>query len=197
MACGIKTLYAIRESFPEKTRILIMNALVISHVHYSAILLNGVSENLLTTLEKQLSWAVKACFNRRKCDHSADLKLLHEILPIRYFLKLKSALFFWKFCHNMVPSLTNDNRPTTAVFREHKRTDQIYLDIKRNSIFIENSFFNKVIPIWNNLPKNLRTERHSYQTIKAKMKRLFLEKFRNELNLPEYNKKCWKDFKFH
>ena len=42
----------------------------------------------------------------------------------------------------MVPSLTNDNRPTTAVFREHKRTDQIYLDIKRNSIFIENSFFN-------------------------------------------------------
>ena len=68
---------------------------------------------------------------------------------------------------------------------------------KRNSIFIENSFFNKVIPIWNNLPKNLRTERHSYQTIKAKMKRLILEKFRNELNLPEYNKKCWKDFKFH
>ena len=62
MACGIKTLYAIRESFPEKTPILILNVLVISHVQYSAILLNGISENLLTTLEKQLSWAVKACF---------------------------------------------------------------------------------------------------------------------------------------
>ena len=95
MRCGIKTLYAIRDSFPEKTRLLIMNALVISHVHYSAIiLLNGISENLLTTLEKQLRWAVKACFSRRKCDHSADLKLLHDILPMRYFLKLKSVLFF-------------------------------------------------------------------------------------------------------
>ena len=94
MACGIKTLYTIRESFPEKTRLMIMNALVISHVHYSAILLNGISENLLTTLEKQLSWAVKACFNRRKCDHSADLKLLHDILPMRYFLKYKIGFIF-------------------------------------------------------------------------------------------------------
>ena len=88
MACGIKTLCTLRESFPEKTRIMILYALVISHVHYSAILRNGISENLLTILEKQLSWAVKAFFNR-KCDHSAVLKLLHDMLPIRYFLKLK------------------------------------------------------------------------------------------------------------
>ena len=48
------------------------------------------------------------------------------------------------------------------------------------------------------LPKNLKTERHSYQTIKAKMKKFFfLEKFENEINRLEYNKKCWKDFKFH
>ena len=66
MACGIKTLYALRESFPQKTLILLMNALVISHVNYSAILLSGISDNLITTLEKQLSWAVKACFNRKK-----------------------------------------------------------------------------------------------------------------------------------
>ena len=58
MACRIKLLYAIRESFPEKTRIMILIALVISHVNYSPILLNRISENLLTTLEKQPSWAV-------------------------------------------------------------------------------------------------------------------------------------------
>ena len=135
MTCGTKTLCAIRDSFPEKTRLLIMNALVISHVHYSVILLNGISENLLTTLEKQLRWAVKACFNRRKCDHSADLKLLHDILPMRYFLKLKSVLFFWKFYHNVVPSLLNDKISTTAVIRQHKRTNQINLNVKSDSIF--------------------------------------------------------------
>ena len=36
MACGIKPLYATRESFPEKTRLLILKALI-SHVQYSAI----------------------------------------------------------------------------------------------------------------------------------------------------------------
>ena len=70
----------------------------------------------------------------------------------------------------MDPSLRNDNRPTTAVIREHKRTDQIYPNIKGDSIFIENSFFSKVVPMRNTLPKNVKTERHSYQTIKAKMK---------------------------
>ena len=61
MACGIETIYSVRDLFPEKTRSLLLNALVISHLQYSSVLLNGIIENLLTTLEKQLSWAVKAC----------------------------------------------------------------------------------------------------------------------------------------
>ena len=52
MACGIKTIYSVRDLFPEKTHFLLHNALVISHLHYSSVLLNGITENLLTTLEK-------------------------------------------------------------------------------------------------------------------------------------------------
>ena len=78
MACGIKTSYSVRDLFPEKTRFLLLNALVISHLHYSSVILNGITENLLTTLGKQLSWAVKACFNRNKLDHSSDLKIYHK-----------------------------------------------------------------------------------------------------------------------
>ena len=59
IACGIKTLYSIRDYFPEKVRLLLLNALVISHLHYPAILLNGLTENLNTTLEKQLNWEKK------------------------------------------------------------------------------------------------------------------------------------------
>ena len=73
MACGIKTIYAIRDFFPIKTRLLLLNALVLSHLHYPAILLNGISENLLTTLEKQLNWGVKACFNRSRYDLEVDI----------------------------------------------------------------------------------------------------------------------------
>ena len=51
--------------------------------------------------------------------------------------------------------------------------DQIYLNVKSDSIFVENSIFSKVVPIWNTLPKNLKTEQHTFVTIKAKMKIFF------------------------
>ena len=75
MACGIKTLYSIRDYFPEKVRLLLLNALVISHLHYLAFLMNGSTENLNTNLEKQLKWGINACFNRTKHDRSSDLKI--------------------------------------------------------------------------------------------------------------------------
>ena len=34
MACGIKTLYSIRNYLPENVRLLLLNALVIGHLHY-------------------------------------------------------------------------------------------------------------------------------------------------------------------
>ena len=89
IATGIKTIYATSDIFPTATRLLLLHALVSSHLHYSAILLTGISENLITTLEKQLNWGIKACFNRSKFDHSTDLKIRHKILPVRQFLDYK------------------------------------------------------------------------------------------------------------
>ena len=87
MACGIKILYSIRDHFPEKVRLLLLNALVISHLHYPAILLNGLTENLNTTLEKHLNWRIEACFNRLRHDRSSDLKIKNNILPNQYLLE--------------------------------------------------------------------------------------------------------------
>ena len=60
MATGIKVIYNLQNIFPENTKLLLLNALVISHLHYSAILLSGIRENLITTLKKQLNWGIKA-----------------------------------------------------------------------------------------------------------------------------------------
>ena len=51
MACGIKFLNTLSKSLPEKTRVLLLNAIVISHLHYSALILIGLEKSLLTTLE--------------------------------------------------------------------------------------------------------------------------------------------------
>ena len=55
MACGIKVLKTLSKSLPEKSKIFLLNSIVISHLHYSALTLIGLQISLLTTLEKQLN----------------------------------------------------------------------------------------------------------------------------------------------
>ena len=66
MACSIKILKDIRNRFPVKTRLTLLNALVLSHVQYSSLMLVGIRKNLIT-LEKQFNWG-------KKYDRSTDLK---------------------------------------------------------------------------------------------------------------------------
>ena len=152
MACGIKTLYSIRDYFPEKVRLLLLNALVISHLHYPEILLNGWTEYLNTTLEKQLNWGIKACFIRTKYYRSSDLKIKHNILPIRYFLKNKSLLYFWKWKNNLIPAF-RDSQLETDKIRKQSRTETLYFNTFCRSDFLRNSFFKKTVTLWNTLPK--------------------------------------------
>ena len=59
MECSIKTLCSVKLFLQDKTCLMLFNSLVISHIHYPALLLNGISQSLITTLEKQLNWGVK------------------------------------------------------------------------------------------------------------------------------------------
>ena len=142
MATGIKVLYSIRNILPEKTRLLLLNSLVLSHLHYSSILINGISQNLRLTLEKQLSWAVKACFHKKKYDSSRDLKLQHKILPVGLFLDLKAALYFWKYQNDFLPAL-KQQEITTAKLKVLKRSNLSVYDSMTNSSYLTNSFFKK------------------------------------------------------
>ena len=65
-----------------------MNALVISHLHYPAIL-------------------VKSCCDRAKYDSFSDLKLKHNILPVTIFLEYKTFCHFWKIQHQFLPTYNN------------------------------------------------------------------------------------------
>ena len=120
MASGIRTIYAVKQFLPEKICLLILNPLVLSHLYYPAILLQGISQNLLTTLEKQLSWG----FNRQKQDSSSDLKNKHNILPIRIFLDYKSC-FHWKYQNNLLPAFSGPNTISTASMKYHSRTKKL------------------------------------------------------------------------
>ena len=61
MACGIKILQSIKKPLTIINLILLLNALVISHLNYPAILLSSLTSSLIKLLKKQLSWAIKTC----------------------------------------------------------------------------------------------------------------------------------------
>ena len=114
LAGSIETIYAIRDFFPIETCLLLLNALVPSQLEYSAILLDAVLENLLTTLEKQLNWGVKTCINRSKNDHSSDLKLNYNILPVQSSFDIKAINYYWKFKNLMIPAFKGKTVLPTA-----------------------------------------------------------------------------------
>ena len=54
-----KILNTLSKCLPEKWKVLLLEAIVISHLHYSALILIGLQKSLLTNLEKQLNWGIK------------------------------------------------------------------------------------------------------------------------------------------
>ena len=62
MAREIKTIKGIRKSIPQKILILALNDLVLNHLHYSAVIIHAVEQNLLAFLEEQLNWSLRATF---------------------------------------------------------------------------------------------------------------------------------------
>ena len=95
MAIAIKTLQTIGQILPLKTKLGLLECLVMSHLNYSAILLTSLSEESLGTLERQLNWAVRAICKTRKNSPVTCLKVKHKILPIRYRIqKNLPKLFF-------------------------------------------------------------------------------------------------------
>ena len=196
MACGIKTMYAMKQFLPEKTCLLLLNALVISHLHYPSILLQGLSQNLVTTLEKQLSWGVKACFNRQKIDSSSDLKIKHSVFPIRIFLDYKAVFISGNItinCCQHSGAQTQYQQQGQDIIQEQRNWSAI---LKSLPTSWEKSFFMRILPLWNTLPLGLTRKKFSSQTIKSKFKIYFSNRIAKEIEQPGRRKKCWRDYRF-
>ena len=87
MACGINVLNTLSKNLPEKTKVLLLNAIVISHLHYSTLILVGLQMSFTHNFRKTTELGIKSIFNRRNYDRSTDLKLRNKILPVSFLLK--------------------------------------------------------------------------------------------------------------
>ena len=176
MACGIKVLNTLSKSLPQKTKVLLLNAIVISHLHYSALILIGLQKSLLTTLEKQLNWGIKSIFNRRKYDRSTDLKLRNKILPVSFLLKYRCSKYFIRLLSNDLPAYKIEPLSTMRI-KQHDRSKKVTFDIRKNNKFLTDSFIAQAIPIYNSLPSNIRLKTTSKASLKKQLKEYFWKEF--------------------
>ena len=100
MARGIKTLNAFKSPFNLKTRLKIMNALVLNHLLHSSIT-DPITQFFVASLDQQLNWTIKSYFNRSNFDSWRDLKTQLSVLPIRYLLDFKRPSYFWRLSQSL------------------------------------------------------------------------------------------------
>ena len=93
MTRGIKTIYVIRKSIPQKLLIIVLNALVLSYLNNSPVIIHAIKQNLLVSLEKQLNWSLRATIFRKKIESVQDNKCSRNILPVNLFLITKKNDF--------------------------------------------------------------------------------------------------------
>ena len=83
------------ENLSHKKFWLVLSALVLSHLHYSAVVIHAIEQNLRVSLEKQLNWVLRATYFRQKFEPVQDMKRSHLLL-VKLFLRTKRLQFFWK-----------------------------------------------------------------------------------------------------
>ena len=62
MAIGIKTILKLRNVIPLQSRLRQLESLVLSHLHYSAVLFCALSKIHIKKLDRQINWALKSCY---------------------------------------------------------------------------------------------------------------------------------------
>ena len=168
MVWSIKTIYLVLDFLPAKSRLFLLKAIVISHLQYSLVLLNGISQCLISTLEKQLNWGIEACFHRYNMDSVQDSKIIHGIISSCQRLDMNAIKFFWKWKHNLLPAFS---QPILEVARitSHERTKKLYYHAHTRNEQMRNSLFKRVVPLWNVLPDKMKSGNQTYDTQKKRL----------------------------
>ena len=197
MAQGIKTLYVLRNAVPYHLHKILLNSLVISHLQCSAVFLLSVSvsKNLLTTLEKQLNWAVISCYFHWFNNSSLNIKLDNYILPIIQLLEYRTALYVNQLLTFKKPAfrrITGLSLPTYKFYR-HSRTKSVFLEERSKTLWLNQIIIRRGSSINNCLEKRLK-ENESNRRVKKVFKSYFFQHFQKDPIGNIVGNVSWKDF---
>ena len=191
MAIAIKSLYIVRNILPQKTTVNLLKTLVVSHVDYAALLLTGLNNTTLLSLDKQIKWGLRAACKNSQSKSSTELKLSCNVLGIYEHIEFRKLTYFHKLIHNKLAAfgrLPFPNYPNKSNSRTHK----YILNKKAKSKLLANSFIYSAIRSWNELPHPLRMIKDVH-VFKSRLKDHLITKIKQTAHVVSGN--VWRDFR--
>ena len=176
---------AIGFNAPEKVSRSLFTALVRSDVEYGSSLWSGTSKRNLQLIEGIQRRATNYILHYPDIDYRerlSKLKLLplsfrREIIDLTFFLKCKLELCDLNLNHFVVFNSTLQNRPTTR-----SSADPLLLIPKRCKTESHRfSFFNCIVPLWNQLPLTVRST-VNMASFKSQLSKWYQNKFQESFN---------------
>ena len=129
----LREIASIRKFITTEVAQTLVQSMVISQLDYGNSLLYGISEHLLSKLQRVQNAAARIILGYRKYDHiSSGLILLHW-LPIKFRIKFKIALITYKVLSTNQPEYLRDLLVVQAKRRTLRSDSETILKVPRPS----------------------------------------------------------------
>ena len=155
MAMGIQSIRYLSNCIPIKARIQLLHALVISHLNYSSLIFNGISQHNKNKLEKQLNWGLRVCFNAPQTMSVHKLKQRARLLNTDFSRKYFTLNKFASIYANTSKPFETIDFPNLQI-RENKRGNRQLQPLKCRRKILQDSFLSNAIKFWNAIPKHIK-----------------------------------------
>ena len=126
---GIKAMHSMRSIYGEQTMLHLLKVIILFHLLYPSLLLTTNTSNLTDTLDLQVNWALKTCFEGKKYDSSNDLGERYQILPVRAMLDIQASCYFWKLQIEKLPAFNRGFEIPITKVKVITRTKQLTLQL--------------------------------------------------------------------
>ena len=156
MACGIKCIQNIEHFLPLNSRIILLKALVLSHINYSAILLTGITNQQCMLINRQISRAIKTCTNEPSRTSTSSLLRKFDLLPADLLIKLKCSEYLWKIENKNKKSFEKLKFP--YVLKRNVRTGNINTNLRVKTHYAQRCYMKRTTSLQNRIPRYIWSE---------------------------------------
>ena len=152
-----RNLQRVNMLIPLKTRLLLYNSLVASHLKYADTVWSGCNARDKNRLQRTQNYAIKSLLGMKKQESATDALKRVKLLPLEDKMKIHEAVYIHKGLHNKLPRSIcqqyEELKPQTQ-YRSSKQ-DLLKIPIHKTEKFKSSNIY-RTVQTWNSIPFSIK-----------------------------------------